>query len=80
MWFVMSPEAGFLIAVVIIGWLIVAGVKSIVKNAPSADPDFKSKYDEIMKNMGPMTWKERIVSAVIIIVFVALVAWIASIT
>lgn len=32
MWFVMSPEAGLLIAAVIIGWWIVQGVKSASKS------------------------------------------------
>ena len=76
----LSPEVGFLIAIVMIVWLIGAGVKSIGRNVPSLDPDFDRKYEKIMTNMGPMTWKERIVSAVIIIAFVALVAWVASVT
>lgn len=72
-----SPEMGFLIAIVIIVWLIGAGVKSIGRSLPSVDSDSDDKYREITKNMGPMTWQERIVGAVIIIAFVALVAWIS---
>lgn len=75
--FIMSPEAGFLIAIVIILWLIGAGVKSIGRNMPSVDPDFKRKYEIIMQDMGPMTWKERFVSLILITAFFAFVIWLA---
>lgn len=80
MMYFITPGMGLLIAIVIIGWLIGAGIKSVGRNVPSVDPDFDRKYKEIMKNMGPMTWQERIVSVILITAFVALVIWIASVT
>lgn len=75
--FIMSPEVGFLIAIVIILWLIGAGVKSIGRNISSVDSDSNSKYEVIMQNMGPMTWKERFVSLILITIFFAFVVWLA---
>jgi len=78
MFFTLSPLAGCMLGLMLIIVLIWTVIKSVGRKMPSTDPDFDGKYKEIMKNMGPMTWQEHIVSAVIIIAFVALVAWIAS--
>ena len=78
MFFTLSPLAECLLGLMLIIALIWTVIKSVGRKMPSTDPDFDGKYKEVMKNMGPMTWQEHIVSAVIIIAFVALVAWIAS--
>ena len=78
MFFTLSPLAGCLLGLMLIIVLIWTVIKSVGRKMPSTDPDFDRKYKEVMKNMGPMTWQEHIVSAVIIIAFIALVAWIAS--
>ena len=78
MYFGFSPTAGAIIAIILIGYLIATGIRSVSNSTPSVDPDFDRKYKEFMDNMGPMTWKERIVGALLIILFVALVAWVSS--
>ena len=78
MFFTLSPLAECLLGLMLIIALIWTVIKSVGRKMPSTDPDFDGKYKEVMKNMGPMTWQEHIVSAVIIIAFIALVAWIAS--
>ena len=79
MWyFFASPESGLLIGIILIICLIYFGIKSAGSILPQADPDFDNKYKEVMKNMGPMNWKERIVSVILLVAFVALVLWVSS--
>lgn len=77
--YVLSPEVGLLIALIIAAWLIGNGVKSAAKMLPSPDPEFDDKYKSLMKKLGPMTWQEHVVGALLIVAFVALVVWIACI-
>lgn len=76
----LSPLTGCLLGLILIMAFIWIVIKSVGRKMPSTDPDFDGKYKEVMKNMGPMTWQERIVSVILITAFVALVVWIASIT
>ena len=75
----LSPTAGTIVAIILIAYLIAVGIRAVCKNAPMVAPDFQEKYEEFNKNMGPMTWQERIVSAILIILLVALIFWISSI-
>lgn len=74
-----TPGMGLLIALIIIGWLIGVGMKSAGRKIQSYNPPKTMTWKELKKEVGPMTWQERIVSAVIIVAFVALVVWISSI-
>ena len=67
-------------AIIIIGYLIAAGIRSASKNVSSVDPDFNEKFQEVKKNMGPMTWQERIVSAILIMLIIAISIGLAMIT
>jgi len=80
MWyfFPASPGTWLLIGIILIICLIFFGIKSAGNILPQADPDFDDKYKEVMKNMGPMTWKERVVSVILLVAFVALVLWVSS--
>lgn len=78
MFFGMSPIAGTIIGIILIAWLIGSGVKSAGKSFPKTDENVDEKYKEFMNNMGPMTWKERIVGAILIVLFVIIVIWISS--
>jgi len=80
MMYFITPGMGLLIAIVIIVWMIGAGVKSAGRKINSSAPPRTMTWKEFHKEVGPMTWQERIVSTVIIILFVALVIWIASVT
>ena len=68
--------------VVMLCWLIGAGLKSVggkISESPSESLT-KEDYRKIKEQLGPMTLKERIVSAVLITLLVAIVVWIASVT
>lgn len=80
MMYFITPGMGLLIAIVIIGWLIGVGLKSAGRKIQSYNPPKTMTWKEFKKEVGPMTWQERIVSVILITAFVALVVWIASIT
>ena len=80
MYFGLSPTAGTILAIFLIIYLIGLGIKSAGKNLTSADYRNTPSFKEIRKELGPMTWKERIVSVIIIVLFVSFVIWLASIT
>ena len=81
MYFGISPTAGAILALILIAWLIGAGVKSAGKNVSnsSVEPLSKEEWKKVKEELGPMTWEERIASAVIIIIFIAVVAGLAMI-
>lgn len=63
-------------------WLIGAGLKSVgskISQSPSESMT-EEEFRKIKEQLGPMTLKEHIVSAVLIILLVAIVVWIASVT
>lgn len=74
----MSPVIGCLLGLVIIVCLIGVGMKSAERKIHSSTPQNTQTWKEFKRDVGPMTWQERIVSAVFIIAFIAMVAWIAS--
>lgn len=63
-------------------WLIGAGLKSVGGNISESPSESLTEedYRKIKEQLGPMTLKEHVVSAVLIILLVAFVVWIASVT
>ena len=83
MWyFPISPETWALIGIALIIYLIWLGIKSTGKkftgsmDKAAADDNWK----EFKKQVGPMTWGERILTVVAIVLFVTFVAWLANVT
>lgn len=84
MWyfFLASPGTWLLIGLALIGFLIWLGIKSAVKSlpAPADKATADAKWKRYKETVGPMSWQERIFTILFFTVFVALVAWIASVT
>lgn len=78
--FFFSSEAGLLLGLILIGVLIWAGVKSAARSLDTVDHTKTMSLKKFKKEVGPMTWTERIVSVILIALFVAFVVWIASVT
>lgn len=78
--FFLSPEAATLLGIVLIICLIGAGIKSVGKSLGAVDHTKYKTWKEFKKEVGPMTWQERIVSVILIALFVAFVIWLAEIT
>lgn len=78
--FFFSPVAGLLLGLILIGVLIWTGVESAARILGTADHTKTMTWKEFKKEAGPMTWTERIVTVILIALFVAFVVWIASIT
>lgn len=84
MWyfFFASPGTWLLIGLALIGFLVWLGTKSAVKSLPTpvdkatADANWK----EFKKQVGPMTWGERIFTIAFFAIFVAFVVWLANVT
>ena len=75
-----SPEFGLLCAVFVVGGLIWAGMKSVGRSLDSAGHTKDMTWKEFKKEVGPMTWQERIVSVILIALFIAFVIWLAEVT
>lgn len=80
MYFGLSPIAGTILAIFLIVYLIGLGIKSAGKSFTSTDYSNTPSFKEIRKELGPMTWQERIVGIIIIVLFVCFVIWLALIT
>lgn len=82
MWyfFFASPGTWLLIGLAMIVGLVWMGVRHLSQKVSLADNANTPSWKEINKQLGPMTWQEHIVSAVLILLFVAIVVWIASVT
>lgn len=83
MWyFLASPEIWLLIGLALFICLIAAGIKSagnkLTGSMDKAAADMNWK--EFKRQVGPMTWGERIFTIAFFAIFVAFVVWIASIT
>lgn len=83
MWyFLASPEIWLLIGLALLICLIAAGIKSagnkLTGSMDKAAADMNWK--EFKRQVGPMTWGERIFTIAFFAIFVAFVVWIASIT
>lgn len=78
MYYFFSPTAGAAIAIVIIACLIVSGIRSSGKKLSSKAVEETMTFGEMRKELGPMTWKEHIVGLILIAMFIAIVASIAS--
>lgn len=81
MMYFFTPGTGILFALLGIGLvvgLIAYGLKTASEKMLSTDGAETPSFGEIQKQMGPMNWTERVVSAVLIIAFVTFVVWLAS--
>ena len=76
------PEFGLFFAVVAIGWLIVHGAKSVGRKMTDSTDKAMDDMDwkEFKKQVGPMTWEERIFTVLLGVLLVAIVVWIARCT
>lgn len=79
MFFFLTPEFGLFCAVFIIGWLIWAAVKSAGKKINSVKPISDEDWKKVKKHLGPMTWQERIVTAILVVVWMLFIAWLADV-
>lgn len=75
-----SSEAGLLLGLILIGVLIWTGLKSAARKLDSVDHTKTMSWSEFKKEVGPMTWTERLVSVILIAIFVAVVIGLAKIT
>ncbi len=78
--FFFSPTAGLLLGLMLIGVLIWTGVKSAARSLDTVDHTKTMTWKEFKRETGTMTWTERIVTVILLILFVAFVVWIAGIT
>lgn len=78
--FFTSSGFGLFCTIFIVGWLIWAGMKSAGKCLDSAGQTKDMTWRQFKKEVGPMTRQEHIVSAVLIVLFIAFIIWIAEIT
>ncbi len=80
-YFIAAPEITCLIGIAIIGFIILNVMRSILSAAGNMTEGVKPEdIDKVLKDMGPMTWKEKLVTILAIVIFVALISWIAIIT
>jgi hypothetical protein len=78
--FFIPPEAGFLLGLILIGVLIWKGLKSAARSLDTVDQTKTMTWKELKKQIGPMTWEERIVSVILIAIIVAISIGLAMIT
>lgn len=83
MWYFFgSSETWLLIAFALIGYLIWLAVKSAARSLPT--PMDKDQADlnwkQFKKEVGPMTWPERIFTILFFAIFIAFVVWLANVT
>lgn len=83
MWyFIASSETWLLIAFALIGYLIWLVVKSAARSfhAPVDKAQADLNWQQFKKEVGPMTWPERIFIILFFSSFVAFVVWLANVT
>lgn len=83
MWFFpISPETWAMIGIALIIFLIWTGIKSagnkLTGSMDKAAADMNWK--EFKRQVGPMTWGERIFTIAFFAIFVAFVVWLANVT
>lgn len=80
MTFFFSSEAGLLLGLILIGVLIWTGVRSAARSLGTVGHTKTMTWKEFKREAGPMTWTERMITVILIALFVAFVVWIASMT
>ena len=78
--FFFSPVAGTLLGLFLVICLICVGLKAAGNKVASAEIPETPSIKEINRRLGPMTWQEYVVSAVLIAVIAAVAIGIAMIT
>ena len=78
--FFISPEAGLLLGLILIGVLIWTGLKSAARSLDTVDHTKTMTWRKFKKQVGPMTWEERLVSVILIAIIVAVAFGLAMIT
>ena len=78
MFYLISPGIGCLLGLILLVWLAGAALRSaggkMLETSGPVDPE---TWKEYKKQAGPMTLKERVATAVIVVVFLAIVIGIA---